>query len=264
MSELQTAIEAARRDLAAREDGQLIRGRRQAVLRALGDGEPGRARRARLARLTVEHVLPQWRAARPGDQDPEKLLEQVEGVLDGTVDPAEVNRAAGLLWSHVDNLILTTGPESPLLVGYASKALTSALRDEPPDPPDADADRTDFGRDPRRLDTAFVASTAAAGGTPWDDASDRSGGGSSGRAGSIAPARRKTDVVQARDGLKRSGPGPDNPTLGSRISGRFPILVVDLSNRVPGPLALCSYQVPAGQARRHSEAPNLILRRYRT
>ena len=37
MSELQTAIEAARRDLAAREDGQLIRGRRQAVLRALGD-----------------------------------------------------------------------------------------------------------------------------------------------------------------------------------------------------------------------------------
>lgn len=175
MSELQTAIEAACRDLAAREDGQLIRGRRQAVLRALGDGEPGRARRARLARLTVEHVLPLWRAARPSDQDLEKLLEQVEGVLDGTVDAAEVNRAAGLLWSHVDNLILTPGPESPLLVGYAaSKALlTSALRDEPLDPPDADPDRTDFGRDPRRLDTAFVASTAAAGsGTPWDDASD--------------------------------------------------------------------------------------------
>ena len=142
MSELQTAIEAARR--------------------------------ARLARLTVEHVLPLWRAARPSDQDLEKLLEQVEGVLDGTVDAAEVNRAAGLLWSHVDNLILTPGPESPLLVGYAaSKALTSALRDEPLDPPDADPDRTDFGRDPRRLDTAFVASTAAAGsGTPWDDASD--------------------------------------------------------------------------------------------
>jgi hypothetical protein len=173
MGELETAIDAARRDLSAREDGQLIRGRRQAVLRALGDGETGRARRARLARQTVEHVLPEWRAARPGDPDPEKLLEQIEGVLDGTVDAAEVNRAAGQLWAHVDNLILTTGPVAPLLVGYAaSRALTSALRDEPLDPPDADPDRTDFGRDPRRLDTAFIAATAAAGGTPWDDAGD--------------------------------------------------------------------------------------------
>ena len=149
MSELGAVVEAGHRDLNARDDGQLIRGRRHAVLRALGDGDAGRARRARLARDTVEHVLPRWQAVRPGDHDPQKLLAQIDGVLDGTVDAADASRAAGTLWAHADNLILTTGPEPPLLVGYAaSKALTAALRDEPLDPPDADPELTDFGRDP--------------------------------------------------------------------------------------------------------------------
>jgi hypothetical protein len=77
------------------------------------------------------------------------------------------------LWAHVDNLIATIGPEAPLHAGYAaSKALRAALRDERLDPPDADPDRTDFGQDPRLLDTAFIASTAAAGGVPWKDAGD--------------------------------------------------------------------------------------------
>lgn len=173
MSELRAAIEAARRDLADRTDGQLIRGRRHAVLRALGGGEPGRATRARLARDTVEHVLPQWHAVRPGDRDPEEVLAQIEPVLAGELDATDVQRAAGLLWAHADNLIVTTGPEAPLHVGYAaSKALRAALRDEPLDPPDTDPDQTDFGQDPRLLDSAFIASIAAAGGAPWNDAGD--------------------------------------------------------------------------------------------
>jgi Immunity protein Imm5 len=173
MSELQDAIEAARRDLNARADGQLIRGRRHAVLRALGGGETGRVRRARLAGDTVRHVLPLWQAVRPGDQDPAKLLEELEPVLAGKLDPTDVQRAAGMLWAHTDNLIVTTGPEAPMHVGYAaSKALQAALRDEPLDPPDTDPDQTDFGRDPRRLDTAFIAAGAVAGGAPWDDGSD--------------------------------------------------------------------------------------------
>lgn len=173
MSELEDAIAAARGDLDDRADGQLIRGRRHAVLRALGDGERGRARRARLARDTVVHVLPEWHAVRPGDEDPEALLAQVEPVLAGEIDAAEVQRAAGLLWAHTDNLIVTTGPEPPLHVGYAaSKALRAALRDEPLEPPDTDPDQTDAGQDPRRLDTAYIAAIAAAGGAPRSDAGD--------------------------------------------------------------------------------------------
>lgn len=173
MSALQDAIEAARRDLSARKDGQLIRGRRHAVLRALGDGEAGRLRRTRLARDAVRHVLPLWQAARPEDRDPEKLLAQIEPVLAGELDAKDIQREAGMLWAHTDNLIVTTGPEAPLHVGYAaSRALMAALRDEPLDAPDTDPQATDFGRDPRRLDTAFIASGAAAGGAPWDEASD--------------------------------------------------------------------------------------------
>lgn len=173
MTDLQDAIEAGRRDLGARKDGQLIRGLRQPVLQALGDGERGRVRRTRLAKDAVLYVLPLWQTARPGDRDPDRVLAEIEPALAGALDAENIQREAGMLWAHTDNLILTTGPEAPLHVGYAaSKALMAALRDEPLDPPDADPERTDFGRDPRRLDTAFIASGAAAGGAPWDEASD--------------------------------------------------------------------------------------------
>jgi hypothetical protein len=168
MTDLPAQVDAARAELDEREDGQLIRGRRQGLLRALGDGDRGRGRRALLARETVEHVLPVWYAERPGDSDPARVLGLIDGALSATVDETEVRRAAGALWGHVDNLIATTGPEPPLHVGYAaSRALLSALFDEPLDPADADPERTDYGRDPRRLDSAFLASTAAAGGAPW-------------------------------------------------------------------------------------------------
>jgi hypothetical protein len=168
VSDLAAQIATARADVAGREDGQLVRGRRHAILRALGDGTDGRARRARLARRTVEHVLPLWEAERPGDRDPERALALVDPVLEGAADEEDVVRVAGELWSHVDNLVVTAGREPPLHVGYAaSRALTAALRDEPLDPPAADPRATDQGRDPRRLDTAFIAAGAVAGGPPW-------------------------------------------------------------------------------------------------
>jgi hypothetical protein len=173
VTDFDARIEAAHRDLEFRADGQLIRGRRQAILHALGDGDEGRAARARLARETVRHVLPLWQAQRAGDSDPERLVDMVEPVLAGSIDEAEVREAAGKLWGHVDNMIVTLGPESPLHVGYAaSKALLAAMFDEPLDAVDANPDRTDEGRDPRQLDTAFIASAAAADGSPWMPESD--------------------------------------------------------------------------------------------
>lgn len=165
VSDLAAQIDAAAADVDARADGQLIRGRRQAILRSFGDAAEGRARRAQLARRTVEHVMPLWQGERPGDTDPEHVLHLIDGVLDGSVSENEARRAAGGLWAHIDNLILTAGEELPLHVGYAaSRALLSACLDEPLDPPNADPDRTDDDVDPRRLDTAFMASIAAAGG----------------------------------------------------------------------------------------------------
>jgi hypothetical protein len=172
MSDRAAVLAAARASLEARPDGQLVRGRRHAVLRTLGDGDEGRERRARLAREAAEHVLPLWRAERPGDRDPEQALALIDGVLDGSVDEATVRRVAGALWGHADNLVLTAGLPAPLQVGYAaSRALLSALSDEPLDPP-GDPEQTDHGSDPRRLDTAFLAAGAAAGGGPWEPDSD--------------------------------------------------------------------------------------------
>jgi hypothetical protein len=177
MSDLSSEIDAARADVHRRADGQLIRGRRQAILRALGDADAGRAARARLAHTTVTHVLPLWLSQRPGDDGPQKALALIDGALDGSIDEQQVRAAAGDLWAHTDNLIVTTGPEPPLHVGYAaSRALMTAARDEPFDPPDADPARTDQGRAPNRLDTAYLASTAAAEGAPGvsgDDAGRR-------------------------------------------------------------------------------------------
>jgi Immunity protein Imm5 len=173
VSDLADPIATARADLAERADGQLVRGLRHAILRALGDGPEGRARRARLARRTVEHVLPLWEDERPGDHDPERALALIDAVLDGGADEAEVARVAGELWAHVDNLVVTAGREAPLHVGYAaSRALSAALRDEPLDSPGGDPQATDQGRDPRRLDTAFMASGAVAGGPPWKPGTD--------------------------------------------------------------------------------------------
>jgi Immunity protein Imm5 len=173
MSDRAAALAAARASLEASADGELARGRRHAVLRALGDGGEGRGRRARLAREAAEQVLPLWRAERPGDRDPEQALALIDGVLEGSVDEATARRVAGRLWAHVDNLLLTAGLPAPLMVGHvASRALLSALLDEPLDPPDGDPAQTDDDTDPRRLDTAYLAAVAAAGGAPWEPDSD--------------------------------------------------------------------------------------------
>jgi hypothetical protein len=161
----------ARAALAADPDGHLARPLRQAILRALGDGDDGRARRARLARATAEHVLPLWQAERPGDDDPQRALEMITGVLAGEIGEADARAAAGTLWAHVDNLVMTAGEEPGLHAGYAaSKALMAAIGDEPLDPPGAALE--DQGRDPRRLDTAFIAAGAVAAGPPWKAGSD--------------------------------------------------------------------------------------------
>jgi hypothetical protein len=173
VSDLAAQIATARADLEGRSDGQLLRGRRQAILRALGDGDQGRARRARLAGRTAERVLGLWEDERPGDREPTRAISLIEPVLTGTADATDATRVAGELWAHVDNLILTAGREAPLHAGYAaSRALMAALRDEPLDAPGGDPQASDQGRDPRRLDTAFIASGAVAGGPPWQPGTD--------------------------------------------------------------------------------------------
>jgi hypothetical protein len=167
------AIELARADVAARADGQLVRGLRHAVLRTLGSGDEGRARRARLARDTVERVLPAWRREFPDDDGPQRALALIDGVLAGSVGETEAQRVVGELWGEVDDVIADGGETPGVHVGYAaSKALLAALYDEPLDPPGTDPGRGDEGLDPRSFDTAFAASVVPAGGTPWMGGTD--------------------------------------------------------------------------------------------
>ncbi len=171
MSALAAALTAARDALAGDPRGDLPRSSRHSVLRALGDGDEGRARRARLARAAAEHVLPMWQRERPGDDLPERALGLIEEVLDGTVDRATTLRVVGELQGNVDNLMLLAGLPGNLYAGYvASRAVMVALNDEPLDPPSSTLG--DHDRDFLAFDTAQDAASAAAGGPPSDPGSD--------------------------------------------------------------------------------------------
>jgi hypothetical protein len=172
VSDRAAAIEEARAALAAREDGVLERPQRHAVLRALGVGDAGRAARARLARESVERVLPLWHEVRPGDAAPGEALALIDRVLTGAGGRSDVIRVAGDLWAEVDDAVAADDLPG-LTVGYAaSKALLAALDDEPLDPPEMDPPPTDDDVDFRRDDTAMFSASAAAGGAPWEPESD--------------------------------------------------------------------------------------------
>jgi hypothetical protein len=83
--ELGERIAEARRALEARPDGHLPLPLRRRVRVAMGSHD----RRLRLARRAAERGLDRWRAERPGDDRPERLIALAERVHAGEADEEE-------------------------------------------------------------------------------------------------------------------------------------------------------------------------------
>ena len=177
---LHQALDEARSHLRGDSAGHLPLGLREAIWAGLGprgreDGRPGAGwrRRADLAFRSCERVLPLWEAAWPEDRQPNEVLALARAALEADVAPEEARAHAGRLWGRAENLTQLAGDPNRASVGFAcAKAVEVALEDEHFDPGDLDPTRSDLGLDVFEVDTAFVASSASAGGPPWVPATD--------------------------------------------------------------------------------------------
>jgi Immunity protein Imm5 len=174
------AVEQGRSNLRADPAGHLSLGLRESIWVALGprgreDGQPGAGwrRRAALAFESCERVLPLWEAAWPEDRQPNEVLALARGALEGEAAPEEARARAGRLWGRAETLTQLAGDPARASVGFAcAKAVEVALEDEYFDPSDVDPMRSERGLDLFDVDTAFVASSASAGGPPWVTGTD--------------------------------------------------------------------------------------------
>lgn len=166
--DLEQRIANALAQLRARTDGQLPLPLRRYVRQGLGPWtadeagsySPGWRRRARLARLVAERVMPLWAQDRPDDDLPQRMLQLADDVLAGrtTSEDAreEANIAAGELYADSR----AAGPAGS--AGFAAVNAVLAATDGDYDPEDVPADYDDDDLDPYGWEGAFHAAFAEA------------------------------------------------------------------------------------------------------
>jgi hypothetical protein len=171
--ELQQAIRRGEEALANDPRGHLALGHRQAIWAALGPRDAaGRVARARLAELSVRHVLPIWERIWPENRLPHHLLDLATRVRNGELDGATLAAERNQTFTDLDDIAYLSGNNPAVGVGYgAQHALTVAIRDEPFDPAHPDPAVRDEDVQPEDHDSAYYASIAATGGPPWDEES---------------------------------------------------------------------------------------------
>lgn len=187
-AELQSAVRDGHAALAADTHAVLPLVQRRKLWRSLGpvamDGEDvlagdGLRRRVALAELTVRRVLSVWERAFPGDDRAASLLETARQYLSGEINADAARAASDHFWSRLDGLIARGVDPAAVYVGYAAAKVRSlALNDQygivPEDEEEASsATQRDEDLDPYMWDASFYASSAAAGGMPWEDGSSR-------------------------------------------------------------------------------------------
>ena len=155
--ELAERIAEARRTLEQRPDGHLPLPLRRRVRAAMGSGVDAHERRLRLARRTAEHVLPRWRAERPGDERPDELIALAERVRAGEADREEAAHTAHRFMNDVYALLDKEVSEPAVNAAMAAERLIAVARW------DDDAERLDETDDDEDSDgydweTAFYAS----------------------------------------------------------------------------------------------------------
>lgn len=175
--ELTQAIENARDAMLRYPQHDIGAGYRHTIWAALGPRADspqetksiGLKRRATLAILSTQHVLPLWERARPGDTTPQHILAEAERALNKAVDKQKVWKDRNRYWVQFNDLINENEKNDVIAsVGFAAvQALTAALQDERFDPDRIDIHLTDFDIDVEELDASFFAAAAYAHGPIW-------------------------------------------------------------------------------------------------
>jgi Immunity protein Imm5 len=151
--ELAERVAEARRTVEQRPDGHLPLPLRLRLRAAMGSGE----RRLRLARRSAEHVLPRWRAERPGDDRPGELIALAERIRAGEADGDAARHTAHAFMNDVYALLGVEISEPALNAAMAAQRLITEARyddvTERLDETDDDEDRDAF-----EWETAFYAS----------------------------------------------------------------------------------------------------------
>lgn len=176
------AVDQARRALAENPEDDLGLGFRLVIWCQLGprpDAElhplnPGLRRRAELALLSAEHVLPLWITARPNDGTPRELLSLCRGYLQGQVGRDAVR--AGIRRS-LDLFDTETLSEAGYqleheVINAVGRALEWAVYDTPFDLDRVDLSLTEEDVDSEDYDSAVFAAFAVAGGFPREEGVD--------------------------------------------------------------------------------------------
>jgi hypothetical protein len=174
--DLEERLEHARAVLAEREDGELPLAERRAIRERLGPFEPvdapsapaGLRRRVRLGELAARRVLPFWYADRPGDDEPERLLELAGAVVEREADPEEARREAHRFLDRMQSME-DLGDTGATAAEAARKVVFTALSGDAGDRTDEDSEEE---MEPDDWDPTFVAALAAAG-YPDEDPAQR-------------------------------------------------------------------------------------------
>jgi hypothetical protein len=174
-SDLQDAIESARRELATRNDGHIPLRLRKRIWMAMGDiPDPethippltiGHKARAILAIQAVRAVVHIWKSCFPDIGVPEQLIQLSEQYLTGTSKPEDIQAIKQPFRGGLDNTHGLSNQElNALLVGWAAvrMATTVVFGD---DFIDEDIDEEDGDLD--MWDASMYAAGAAAGGFPF-------------------------------------------------------------------------------------------------
>jgi Immunity protein Imm5 len=74
------------------------------LLSSLDEVHAGQIRRAKLAVLAIEKVLPFWGSILPTDDTPRQALTHVEELLAGNITSKTMEGEMGRLWTHCDDL----------------------------------------------------------------------------------------------------------------------------------------------------------------
>jgi hypothetical protein len=166
-ADLRQRLDHARAVLAERDDGELPLPERRAIRERLGPFQPvdataapaGLRRRVRLGELAARRVLPFWYAERPGDAEPERLLELAGAVLEREADPEEARREAHRFLDRMQRME-DLGDAGATAAEAARKVVFTALSGDVSDTGDEDSEEE---IEPDDWDPTFVAALAAAG-----------------------------------------------------------------------------------------------------
>jgi len=135
----------------------------------------GRIKRAKLAALSVEKVLPLWDSGFPGDRGPHLALDLAKKLLAGTAPATAADHEGKRLWRHCDDLVDDHQDKVNIIMVCAAAAqlLFEATSETPLGCDNVNDATTDIEVEPDERDSSSFAAAAYAAGASWESGSDK-------------------------------------------------------------------------------------------